>query len=149
MIQLKRILVPVDFSDTSKLAFDYAVALGRVFNAEVHVLHVADEPFLYAPTTAQQFRDEFEQEQQRQLDTLVGTHSAEGVDVTSVMQPGTAFYEIIQYAKQKDVDLLVIGTHGHGMIAHMLLGSVAEKVVRKAPCPVLTVRPGEHEFVMP
>ena len=59
------------------------------------------------------------------------------------------FTEIIRFAKDKDIDLIVMGTHGHTGLAHVLLGSVAEKVVRKAPCPVLTVRHPEHEFVHP
>ena len=59
------------------------------------------------------------------------------------------FVEIIRYARENNIDLLVLGTHGRGAIAHMLMGSVAEKIVRKAPCPVLTVRHPEHEFVMP
>ena len=60
---------------------------------------------------------------------------------------GSPFLEIVSYAKAKDIDLIVMGTHGRGPIAHMLMGSVAEKVVRKAPCPVLTVRHPEHEFI--
>ena len=66
-----------------------------------------------------------------------------------VMRRGSPFVEIVRYAKSENIDLIVMGTHGRGPIAHMLLGSVAEKVVRKAPCPVLTVRHPEHEFVMP
>ena len=62
---------------------------------------------------------------------------------------GVPFLEMIRYAKAKEMDMIVMGTHGRGAIAHMLLGSTAEKVVRKAPCPVLTVRDEEHEFVMP
>ena len=62
---------------------------------------------------------------------------------------GSPFLEIVTYAKSHDIDLIVMGTHGRGPIAHMLMGSVAEKVVRKAPCPVLTVRHPEHEFIMP
>ena len=62
---------------------------------------------------------------------------------------GSPFLEIIAYAKSREIDLIVMGTHGRGPIAHMLMGSVAEKVVRKAPCPVLTVRHPEHEFLMP
>ena len=61
----------------------------------------------------------------------------------------TGFVEIVRYAKEQSIDLVVLGTHGHGPIAHMLMGSVAEKVVRKAPCAVLTVRHPEHEFVIP
>ena len=61
---------------------------------------------------------------------------------------GGAYIEIVRYAKERDIDLIVMGTHGRGFMAHMLMGSVAEKVVRKAPCPVLTVRHPEHEFVL-
>lgn len=148
-IRVRRILAPVDFSEASGHALDYAIALARVFNADVHVLYVLEDPFLYAPTTAQSFRDEYEQSQQKQLEQLLGSHTAEGVTIESSMQPGTPFYEIISYSKQNDIDLIVIGSHGKGLVAHALLGSVAEKVVRKAPCPVLTVRSGQHEFVMP
>ncbi len=62
---------------------------------------------------------------------------------------GSPFFEIVRAAKREDADLVIVGTHGRGAIAHVLLGSVAEKVVRKAPCPVLTVREGVHDFVMP
>jgi len=69
--------------------------------------------------------------------------------VELVMEQGSPFLEIIRYAKDHDIDLIVMGTHGRGPIAHMLMGSVAEKVVRRAPCPVLTVKHPEHKFVMP
>ena len=65
------------------------------------------------------------------------------------VREGSPFYEIIRYAKEQDVDLIIMGTHGRGGLVHVLLGSVAEKVVRKSPCPVLTVRHPEHEFVHP
>jgi nucleotide-binding universal stress UspA family protein len=69
--------------------------------------------------------------------------------VQCLVREGTPFYEIITCAKELEVDLIILGTHGRGPFAHMLMGSVAEKVVRKAPCPVLTVRHPEHEFVHP
>jgi nucleotide-binding universal stress UspA family protein len=65
------------------------------------------------------------------------------------IEQGSPFVQIVTYAKRFDIDLIVLGTHGRGPIAHMLMGSVAERVVRKAPCPVLTVRHPEHEFVLP
>ena len=63
--------------------------------------------------------------------------------------PGGPYLEIVRYAQERQIDLIVMGTHGHGFTSHMLTGSVAEKVVRKAPCPVLTVHHPEHEFVIP
>lgn len=148
-ISVKRILVAVDFSETSDRAFDYALSLARVFGAEVVALHVLDDPFLYAPTTGQEWRDEFEIAAQGKLEAMLNTHACEGVAVTPVMKPGAPFLEIIQHADAEDCDLIVVGTHGHGPIKHMLLGSVAEKVVRKAKHPVLVVRPDQHQFVMP
>ena len=69
--------------------------------------------------------------------------------IVKVVRQGPPFLEIVRYAQEANIDLIVLGTHGRGGLAHMLLGSVAEKVVRKAPCPVLTVRHPEHEFVAP
>jgi len=76
-------------------------------------------------------------------------HSCEGVEVTAVIKQGGAWLEIIEYAKAENCDMIVLGTHGHGPVQHMLMGSVAEKVVRKAKHPVLVVRPDQHHFVMP
>jgi nucleotide-binding universal stress UspA family protein len=74
---------------------------------------------------------------------------AEGRTIIREMREGRPFVEIIRYADEADIDLIVMGTHGWGPISHMLVGSVAEKVVRKAHCPVLTIRPAGHEFIMP
>lgn len=73
----------------------------------------------------------------------------EGLAIHKEVREGTPFYEIVSFATETDVNLIVMGTHGHTGLAHVLLGSVTEKVVRKAPCPVLTVRHPEHEFVHP
>ena len=148
-VNLRRILVPVDFSETSDKAFDYALSFARVFNAGVLTLHVLDDPILYAPTTDPSFRAPFERAMEGKLERLVGSRGVEGVHVDTAIAAGTPFYEIIQRAKADDIDLIVIGTHGTGPIKHMLMGSVAEKVVRKAPCPVLAVRPDQHQFVSP
>ena len=80
---------------------------------------------------------------------LIDSAWAEGKLVVRATAQGTPFLEIIRYAKEKDIDMIVMGTHGRSGLVHMLMGSVAEKVVRKAPCPVLTVRPEGHKFVMP
>lgn len=149
MLDMKRILAPVDFSETSDKAFDYALSLARAFEAEVIALHVLQEPILYQPHTAQEYRDEFERTIQRKLSDLLHRHTCEGVKITTMMKPGAPFLETIQVASGQNCDLIVIGTHGHGPIHNMLLGSCVEKVVRKARCPVLVVRPGQHQFVAP
>ncbi len=148
-LKLKRILVAVDFSETSNKAFDYALSLARAFEAEIIALHVLEDPILYAPSTAQSYRDAYERALQGKLDELVNRHGIEGSRVTTTMKQGAPFLEVIRYAQAEDCDLIVMGTLGHGPIKHMLLGSVAEKVVRKSKCPVLVVRPEEHEFVTP
>ena len=148
-LRIKRILAAVDFSETSDKAFDYAMSLARVFEAEVVALHVVHDPIVYAPTTGQEWRDEFERTIKEKLDALLNRHTCEGVEVTAVIKQGGAWLEIIEYAKAENCDMIVLGTHGHGPVQHMLMGSVAEKVVRKAKHPVLVVRPDQHHFVMP
>jgi nucleotide-binding universal stress UspA family protein len=128
VISLKQILVPTDFSEPSEVAVRYAKALAEAFQASLHVLHVIEDPYLYGWSaegyipSLPTLRDEMEK---------------------------TARDMLGKTLREADVDLIVLGTHGRAAIAHMLMGSVAEKVVRKAPCPVLTVRRPEHEFVMP
>ena len=94
-------------------------------------------------------REEIEKEARERLATMVTDEERRTLRVETALVAGNPFLEIIRYAKANDVDLIVMGTHGRGAIAHILLGSVAEKVVRKSPCPVLTVRQAQHEFVMP
>lgn len=148
-LSVNRILAAADFSETSDKAFDYALSLAKVFEAEVVALHILQEPILYQPTTAQSYRDEFERKMQDQLDEMLKRHTCEGVNVTTAMRQGAPFVEIIQFAEAEKCDMIVLGTHGHGPLQHMLMGSVAEKVVRKAKCPVLVVRPDQHQFVSP
>lgn len=155
MIKLTRILVATDFSEPSKVAVKYAMALTEAFGASLDVLHVLEEPFVHGwagegfiPDLAS-LRITLRADASKQLDEMVPTSDREQYHAQLVTKFGSPFLEIIRYAKTNDVNLIVMGTHGRGPIAHMLMGSVAEKVVRKAPCPVLTVRHPEHEFVMP
>jgi nucleotide-binding universal stress UspA family protein len=94
-------------------------------------------------------RDEIEKESRQRLGSLLAETERTTFRAETALLAGNPFLEIIRYARAHNVDLIVMGTHGRGPIAHMLLGSVAEKVVRKSPCPVLTVREAQHEFVMP
>ncbi len=146
MIDVKTILAPMDFSETSVLALDHAKALAEKFNAALHLLHVLPDP--HAPAWAlfaagipiDQLRVRWAQRARRRLDALLTTEEHAALRVVTATRVGYTFLEIIRYAETHEVDLIVLGSHGHGPVEHMLLGSVAERVVRRAPCPVLTVR---------
>jgi len=156
MIQLKRILVPTDFSEHSERAAKYALELARRFQAEeVHCLHVSDIPADLLATSAyymtgpsEQFIEQVRQEGRKNLEQFIAKNLA-GVPVKSAFLEGRAFVEIVRYARDNQIDLMVIATHGRTGVKHALFGSVAEKVIRKAPCPVLVVKRDEREFVMP
>jgi nucleotide-binding universal stress UspA family protein len=148
MVQLRHILVPTDFSECSDVAVRYARAFAEPFQATLHLLHVVQDPYTQ-PWAAEAFAaplgdmlQDWQVRARERLDAL-----AKGPDATRTIvsvQTGSPFYEIVRYASEQHIDLIVMGTHGRGPIGHMLLGSVTEKVVRKAPCPVLTVRQPPH-----
>jgi nucleotide-binding universal stress UspA family protein len=154
MINLKRILTATDFSRHSQVALQYAAAFAKAFHAEVYLCHVLESPdFLaqfppvsegYFPPNLGELQEKQARIQCEQVLASVGLSQAQ-----VLLLHGKPSLEIIQAAREEDVDLVILGTHGRGAVAHMLLGSIAEKVVRTAPCPVLTVRAGEHEFVHP
>ncbi|MCA8998402.1 MAG: universal stress protein [Planctomycetaceae bacterium] len=155
MIKLKRILVPTDFSDFSKHALRYGCEFARRFSAELHLLNVVEniypivaEPGMAMPAAGEYLAD-LQKSAEQAIEQFPQPDWAEGIPVTRTVQAGTPFLEVIRYAKDMDIDLIVIGTHGRSGLVHVLMGSVAEKVVRKSPCPVLTVRPEGHDFVMP
>ena len=155
MLSLKTVLVPTDFSDASESALRYGKAMAEAFGATLHVVHVMEDLLAHAwaaevyVSSMPQLRDEIEKESRQRLETLLGAEDRQRFRAETALLAGNPFLEIIRYAKAHEADLIVMGTHGRGPIAHMLLGSVAEKVVRKSPCPVLTVREAQHEFVMP
>lgn len=152
MISIRQILLPLDFSETSLTATQYAAELAVQFSAELHLLHVIEDPQVYVPmfdSSPMPSQQEFETYAQERLDAWLLPEKANSLTVHRRWIHGNPFVEIVRDAKQQDVDLIVLGTHGRGFAAHLLLGSVAEKVVRKAPCPVLTVRPDDHQFVHP
>ena len=155
MLTLKTVLVPTDFSAASESALRYGKAMAERFGATLHIVHVMEDLLAHAwaaevyVSSMPQLRDEIEKESRQRLDTLLPDAERKAFRAETALLAGNPFLEIIRYAKAHNVDLIVMGTHGRGPIAHMLLGSVAEKVVRKSPCPVLTVRESQHEFVMP
>ena len=147
MILLKQILVATDFSDASAAAMDYGRALARTFGASLHLLHVMENPFL-RPMAADPHA--IKTATFRRLAGRITNDDRGALHATAVLEtsdnPADA---IVEYARAHAVDLIVMGTHGRSAVEQLLVGSVAEKVVRKAPCPVLTVRHPEREFVVP
>lgn len=140
MIELNEILVPTDFSETSGQAMEFAKLLAEKCGAELHVLHVADDPILLAPTTSESFRKQYEEQAIARLRELLTPHELETLQVQLAVRNGSAKTEICKYAEEGEADLIVIGSHGRGALANMLLGSTTEHVLRKACCPVVTVR---------
>ena len=151
-INLKRILVPVDFSPLSKKALLYAARLAQQFNAQVDLFHVLEpeippafEGFMIAPPTVSNGATA---SCAGRMKTLVNSVRNAGVArVGSSVRSGLAAFEIVEAAKELDVDLIVLATHGYTGWKQFAIGSTAERVVRAAPCPVLVVREKEHEFV--
>ena len=152
MISLKNLLVPTDFSEHSLVAAEYGVELAGRFGAKLHLLHVIEEPVATIPLLeiyGAPSKEEYEAAAQAMLDNWPLPDGAEEIEVERRLHHGTPFVHILHDARDHDIDLIVMGSHGRGLVAHLLLGSVAEKVVRKASCPVLTIRPEGHQFVHP
>lgn len=154
MIDLRRILVPSDFSKFSENALTYAIAFAEKFGAELHLLHVVQDLALFIPPEVAVAPVAAPVEQlttaaHTALERTIRDRNLKGLTVLREVREGNPFAEVTRYAKEHDIDLIIMGTHGRGGLAHVLLGSVTEKVVRKSPCPVLTVRHPEHEFVHP
>ena len=147
MIRLTQILVPTDFSDASAAAMDYGRALARTFGASLHLLHVVENPFL-RPMPADPHS--FNTATVRHLFERLTDDDRTALHAIAVLETSdNPAEQIVMYAKAHDIGLIVMGTHGRGAMARLLVGSVAEKVVRTAPCPVLTVRHPEYDFVVP
>jgi nucleotide-binding universal stress UspA family protein len=156
MMAIKKVLVPTDFGEASDSALAYGRELARRFGATLYVLHVAENLYLQAlgaetyAAIAPKLQEQLERDAKAELDDLIGDGSLNDPPTKSaVITASSTAYAIVDYAKTNDIDLIVMGTHGRGPLAHVVMGSVAERVVRAAPCPVLTVRHPEHEFVWP
>lgn len=150
MTQFKKILHPTDFSDYSKEALDVAAVMARKFGAELIILHVV-ETYDYAPPEYYMAADELHKEVERRLEGSrkhLEEMAAQMGDIKTrtLVTEGKPFVQIIRAAKEEGADMIVLGTHGRSGLAHILIGSTAEKVVRKAPCPVLTIRSARHEY---
>lgn len=155
-IKFDNILFPTDFSEVARGALGHARELVNAFNGQLHCLHVVDEAYQYWSAMGPESipvgpppEDMIELARNR-MEKFRTEHLTElkRPPITEVIL-GRPFAEIIGYARRNDIGLIVMATHGRGAFAHLLLGSTTEKVVRKADCAVLTVRPAEQEFVMP
>jgi nucleotide-binding universal stress UspA family protein len=142
---IKKVLVPIDFSDYSKSALKYATDFAQNFNAEMFLVYVV-EPVIYPPDFSMgqiaipSVNVEWDIKAKAELDKLAGSEIPDTIKVQTIIKTGKPFWEIIETAADEDVDIIIIATHGHSGMEHILFGSTAEKVVRKAPCPVLTLR---------
>ena len=150
VFRLKTILVPFDFSPCSKKAAQYALALAEQHSAAVTLLHAVAPPpytggeFSFDATAVEQaIRDGAKNE----LAGFAKKNAREGVKLETAVRTGAPLSVITQFAQELPADLIVIATHGRTGLSHILLGSVAESVVRHAPCPVLVVREREHDFI--
>ncbi len=145
METVNKILVPIDFSDYSKKALQYTVHFAKSFNAELSLIYVI-EPMIYpADLSMGQMvippnEINFDQKAKSELKELAESEIGDSLEYNIHIKTGKPFMEIIETASELDVDLIIIATHGHTGVEHLLFGSTAEKVVRKAPCPVLTLR---------
>jgi nucleotide-binding universal stress UspA family protein len=154
MIALKNILVATDFSAPSVVALNYGRDLARAFGARLHVLHVVDDVLMHysleGGLIGEDLQKDLEKVAWRDLENQITDDDRRTLAVTPVVQANVgAASGIVEYAKKNAIDLIITGTHGRGAVTHLLMGSVAERVVRIAPCPVLTVHANEREFIAP
>jgi len=151
MLNLKRILVPTDFSPASGKALDYACHFAKLCGSEVtllHILETSDGLISESESAATTSFDELETTAEENLGALVRVSRSRGIrDAKPLLRSGVPTHEIVEAAKELDVDLIVIATHGFTGWRHFAIGSTAERVARAAPCPVLVVREKEHEFI--
>jgi nucleotide-binding universal stress UspA family protein len=148
MITLKNILVATDFSEPSRAATDYGQDLARSYGATLHVMHVIEEMRAYGPELGfalPAIEQNIEAAVQRDLESMV-TPRGDSFRTVVTRAPNVS-HAITEYAKANAIDLIVVGTHGRGAVSRFLMGSVAERVVRTAPCPVLTVHAHERDFI--
>ena len=159
---MRHILVPTDFSETAQAAFKYAVELCRDLRGKITLLHVSHtervnetlmgldavgylSSTLDSPSTTSEYSPSFDTSAlkniaHRKLDECIALARCNGVSIEAAFEEGRPSVKIVEYAREHEVDMIVMGTHSRGPVAHFFLGSVAENVVRSADCPVLTVR---------
>lgn len=151
MIAIRKILAPTDFSHHAESALKYAAGLAERLDAELHLLHVLSEvvapigpdPML-VPAVPPEYYTETEAQSKAALQTILKPEWGRPTRVLYSVRWGDAIDVIIHHARDQAIDLIAIATHGRTGLGHVLLGSVAERIVREAPCPVLTIRDKER-----
>jgi nucleotide-binding universal stress UspA family protein len=156
-LNLQKILVPTDFSENSEKALMYAARLAQRNNSSLILFHAFELPELvrtlphdFSYESNQELKGLFDaarKQSEQRLETLARDVQANNLKVETLQCLGTPYEEIVKVAKQREVDLIVIATHGRTGVKHFLLGSTAERVINIAPCPVLVVREAERDFV--
>lgn len=145
MPRFHTVLVPTDFSDCSQAALQVALDFARALGSRLRLLHVYHPPALvfdsYGIQPAEPILLEVPAAARRRLEQQLEEVSGAGAEADGEVREGLAAEEIVAEARESGADLIVMGTHGHTGLEHVLLGSVAERTVRLAPCPVLTVKP--------
>jgi len=146
VIEIKRILAPTDFSAHADTAVRFACQIAERLGSELHLLHVLSEILptgpdpLLMPVMPPQFYKDNEDLAKQTLDGLLPADWGQPVKVVTAIRWGSPVESIVSYALDEVIDMIVIATHGRTGLSHVFLGSVAERIVREAPCPVLTIR---------
>jgi universal stress protein A len=146
MAAIKTILVPTDFSEASRQALRYACSLADAVGASLHILHVMENPYfaggymeVYAPP--QEYFEQVEEQARKGLEAALTDGERQKYRAILVRRSGSPANEILSYLRERgDIDLVVMATHGRGGVSRLMMGSVADKIVRAAPCPVVTIR---------
>jgi len=145
MKPFEKILTAIDFSESSDFAFEYALTLARQFQAELTIMHVINEPVdlrgFYVPHISfEQLEKEIEEGAEKMMEKFCQTRMGDFTRYTTAVVAGIPYEEILRKAEETGASLIVLGTHGRTGIDHLIFGSTAERVVRSAACPVLTIR---------
>ncbi len=146
MVAIRRILVPTDFSDPAAAALRYGRALAEEFGSTLYLMHIVPEPYVYPWGTEVStlplvdLLAQSETQASERLKALADDTGALSGRIKTATAIGTPVDRILQYQADEGIDLIVMGTHGRGAVGHLLLGSVAERIVRRSPVPVLTVK---------
>jgi len=151
MVEIKNVLYTTDFSDYAKYALPYAITMAQKFDAKLHVLYVVEPittpvDFGWTQVNYAELEENHEEHARKSLETLCEEEIPEGIEAVPVVLLGRSFKEIIEYSEENGIDMIVMATHGLGGLSHILFGSTTEKVVRKSPCPVMTIRHPDHQF---